>query len=102
LEAELEARAKPVKYNSLFSDCQENSRKPKQLNNNVQRVDSSEKEYEFFDTECAKPYSNIQSPTKCSHALNEINVPTTFATDSATSMLVATAPLVKTLMISRL
>jgi hypothetical protein len=44
LEAEVEARAKPVKCNRLFSDSQERSRKHKQLKEHVRRVDSPEKE----------------------------------------------------------
>jgi hypothetical protein len=66
LETKAEARAEPVTSNRLFSDGEENSRKP----------DSSEKEGESFCVECAKPYSVSRDPA--------INWSTIFMPDSAT------------------
>jgi hypothetical protein len=48
LEAEAQTHANPVKYNRLFSDSQETSRKPKQLIKNVRKVDWSEEEDKCF------------------------------------------------------
>jgi hypothetical protein len=46
LEVEVQASAKPVKCNKLFSDIQEKSRTPKQLKKYVRRVGFSEAEDE--------------------------------------------------------
>jgi hypothetical protein len=97
LAAEAEARAKPVKCNRLFRYNQEKSRKPKQLNKNVRRVDSFEEEDEPFGTECAKPYSMFTALTKWFQCTYVTNGPTTVAPDSATSVSVATAALMTAL-----
>jgi hypothetical protein len=99
LEAEVETSAKAVKYNGLFSDSQAKPRKPKQLNNDVRRVDSSEKKDEFFGTECAKPYLISRALKSGSSALNG---PTTVVPDPATSTFVAAADLMTILTVSRL
>lgn len=56
---------------------------------------------DVFCNECAIPYSNIQSLTKYSSALTVINGLTIIVTNSATSVIVATATLIM-MMIPRL
>jgi hypothetical protein len=65
LEAGIEARAKPVKYNRLFNNSQEKSRKLKQLKKNVGRVDLSAEEDKHFRIECTKPYSIYRALQIC-------------------------------------
>jgi cytidylate kinase len=55
LEAEVEARAKRVKYKRSFSGSQDRSIKSKKLKKYVRTVDSSEEEDEHFYIKCAKP-----------------------------------------------
>jgi hypothetical protein len=55
LEAEVEARSKPIKRNRVFRYSQEKTRKSKQLKKNVRKVESSDEEddNECFCIECA-------------------------------------------------
>jgi hypothetical protein len=63
----VEARAKPVKRERLFSGSQGKSWKSKELKRNVRRDDSSEWEHEneCECLECVEPYATYGGPTEC-------------------------------------
>jgi hypothetical protein len=99
LEADAGARAKTVKYNTLFSDSQEKAWKPKQLKRMLETLSSLERKK--LNPYVLNERNLTQSPEPLQRGSSASRV-TGGPTDSGTSGFVVTATFMTTLITARL